>query len=320
MSMTAPRIDFVRVKQEASFETVLERYGITLIGSGAQRRALCPFHRETDPSCSFELKRNVFHCFACGVSGSVIDFVARMEACSLPAAAATIARWCGIVSGDTVPQGTARVGLNIHASSGADDQSNRPLAFTLELDPSHAYFEQRGVPPATVRTFGLGYCARGIMRGRVCIPVHDKDGVLVGYAGRWPTDVVPSGAPRYRLPKGFKKNAVLFNLHRVLRSEHLVIVEGCWSVFRLWELGIAAVALMGRSLSTMQEQLLAASDAGYLTLLFDGDEPGRMASAALLPRLARSWFGRSVDLPEGTQPDTVDETTLRALLAAKSRT
>jgi DNA primase len=317
--MPAPRIDFARVKQEASFETVLQRYGITLIGSGAQRRALCPFHRETDPSCSFELKRNVFHCFACGVSGSVIDFVAQMEACSLPAAVATIARWCGVDSGETALQDRPTGRGATHASSDADAQSNRPLAFALELDPSHAYFEKRRVAPATVHTFGLGYCARGIMRGRVCIPVHNKEGALIGYAGRWPTDILPSGVPRYRLPKGFKKSAVIFNLHRVTRSEHLVIVEGCWSVFRLWELGIAAVALMGRSLSIMQEQLLAASDARYLTLLLDGDEPGRTAATALLPRLARTWFVRSVDLPAGTQPDTVDETTLRALLAAKSR-
>ena len=29
------------------------------------------------------LARNVFHCFACGAGGTVLDFVAAMESCSL---------------------------------------------------------------------------------------------------------------------------------------------------------------------------------------------------------------------------------------------
>ena len=49
-------IDFRYVKQHARFEPVLARYGIELAGRGEERKALCPFHEESDPS--FKYPRN----------------------------------------------------------------------------------------------------------------------------------------------------------------------------------------------------------------------------------------------------------------------
>jgi DNA primase len=64
---------------------------------------------------------------------------------------------------------------------------------------------------------------------------------------------------------------------------------------------------MGRALSTEQETLLIESRARFLTLLLDGDRPGREATADLLPRLAARFFVRVVRLPDGAQPDTIAE-------------
>ena len=183
------------------------------------------------------------------------------------------------------------------------------------MDPTHPYLKDRGLDEEHTKFFGLGFCARGVMKGRIAIPIHDHKGDLVAYAGRWPGEDVPEGEPKYKLPRGFQKNRVLFNLHRVPDASHLVVVEGYWSVFRLYKLGIPAVALAGCSLSPAQEQLLVSSGARHLTLLFDGDDPGRNAQTELLPRLARRFFVRVVDLPEGSQPDTLDEAELRRFLA-----
>jgi DNA primase len=51
-----------------------------------------------------------------------------------------------------------------------------------------------------------------------------------------------------------------------------------------------------------------------LTLMLDGDTPGREASNELLPRLAKPFFVRVVDLPDGAQPDTVPEQFLTEVL------
>ena len=71
---------------------------------------------------------------------------------------------------------------------------------------------------------------------------------------------------------------------------------------------------MGRDLSDEQIALLTQSGATRLTLMLDGDEPGRTAAESFLPRLARSFFVRLAELPEGEQPDTVAEDLLTTLL------
>lgn len=43
---------------------------------------LCPFHDDHSPSLSVNAEANYWHCFACGVGGSVIDFWMRYRRCS----------------------------------------------------------------------------------------------------------------------------------------------------------------------------------------------------------------------------------------------
>jgi DNA primase len=84
-----------------------------------------------------------------------------------------------------------------------------------------------GIPPELVERFGLGFCARGSMAGRVAIPIENVEGELVAYAGRWVgTDAeLPAGEEKYKLPKGFQKSLELWNLHRVKPYWHLIVVE-----------------------------------------------------------------------------------------------
>ncbi|MGD8811073.1 MAG: CHC2 zinc finger domain-containing protein [Gammaproteobacteria bacterium] len=304
-------IDFAAIKGRVRFEAVLTTYGIALRGQGAERMIRCPFHDDASPSCAVNLDRKLFHCFACGAKGTVLDFVAEMEQCSIPEAARLLSQRQA-VPGTSV---ASRVDGGVRRKPPAE---NRPLAFALALDPDHPYLAERGVTQATVARFGLGYCNRGIMTGRICIPLHDTEGRLVAYLGRWAEASPLPGVTRYRFPPGLRKNLVLFNWHRVKKATHLVIVEGCWSVFRLDALGIAAVALMGRTLSGEQERIIRDSPVSRVTLLLDGDQPGRAATAEILAHLARHLFVRAPDLPEAAEPDTMDEKALIALANGKA--
>jgi hypothetical protein len=60
--------------------------------------------------------------------------------------------------------------------AGKEPERNKPLGFALTVDPSHPYLSERGIPPELVEAFGLGYCEKGIMAGRVCIPIHNETG------------------------------------------------------------------------------------------------------------------------------------------------
>jgi DNA primase len=107
-------------------------------------------------------------------------------------------------------------------------ESLKPLSFTLTLDPDHEYGVERMLTASAIKRFEMGYCNRGMMKGRWCVPIHDVEGQVVAYCGRWVGKKRPKKEPKYKMPANFRKKQVLFNLHRVLamQSSSVVIVEG----------------------------------------------------------------------------------------------
>ena len=342
-------IDFRFVKANASFEALLQRYRIETRGTGDERSALCPFHEESKPSFKVNLAKGGFHCFGCGAKGNLLDFVAKLEGCDLREAAVIVAEASGIGLSErtegadmgrserkgakgrkraeithTAPQ--AATGARKEAAPAkqtaeeppqARPERNPPLSFKLNLDAEHPYLRGR-LSDSLIQHFELGYCDRGLMKGRIAIPIHDDDGELVAYAGRWADADVPEDVEKYQLPPKFRKSLILFNLSRLVRPvEHVVVVEGFFGFFgamRLHGLGVPVVALMGSSISVEHASLLRDAGVVRVSLMLDGDAPGRAAALAVLPVLARSFFVRNCELPKGEHPDTVDEAILRALV------
>jgi DNA primase len=187
------------------------------------------------------------------------------------------------------------------ASDLEEPAPNEPLTFTFRrLDPMHPYLVEQGLSEETIATFGLGYHAgRGMMHGRIVIPIHDEQGQLIAYAGRWPGDDPPEDEPKYIFPPNFHKSLVLYNLH--LAREHagdgLIVCEGFFSgVFTLWQLGRKnVVAVMGSSLSEAQERLIVQTvgPRGRVLLAFDDDAAGRKGMAEAAARLAPQVFVRT---------------------------
>jgi DNA primase len=311
------RIDFRRVKERASFAAVLRRYRLVGQTGRTQHFILCPFHREADPSCRIDHARNRFRCFGCGAKGSILDFVASLEGCTIKEAATIIAASCDIAT-DCSNRGAAAAGRHPTGAYGERPTRvparNKPLRISLNLDPTHLYLLRRGLTPELIERFGLGYCNQGLMRGRIAIPLHDEEGQLVAYAGRWAAEGIPEGRPRYLLPRGFQKQLVLFNLHRVKGERSLTIVESYWSVFRLTSLAVPAVALMGRELSIRHIELLAGAGVDHVQLMLDGDAPGRLATAKMLPELAPHFCVRDLELPDSMKPHSAPEDVLRRLI------
>ena len=315
-------IDFKTLKLRASFAMVLDRYGLARHSTRHRHFILCPFHPETDPSCRIDHSRSRFYCFGCGAKGSVLDFVARLEGCTIKEAATIVAAYCGIADecadhpvalGAGEPDGNDEAGQADGAFPGSIT-GNRPLRVSLRLDPSHPYLVRRGLTAEAIEQFGLGFCDRGVMRGRIAIPIHDEDGRLIAYAGRWAAEEVPEGRPRYLLPRGFQKQRVLFNLHRVRTARTLAIVESYWSVFRLSALGVPTVGLMGRELSVAHIELLRGTAVERIKLMLDGDLPGRSASTTMIPELVHHFFVENLELPDSMKPHSAPEDVLRRLI------
>src|SRR5262249_51437945 len=191
----------------------------------------------------------------------------------------------------------------------------QPLSFTLRnIDHRHPYIRSRGVSEQTARYFGIGhYGGNGFLRGRVVIPIHNEHGELVAYSGR----AIDETEPKYRLPAGFRKSRVLFNLHRVLnRQEHtLILVEGFFDTFQVHQAGHHNVAaLMGSRLSDRQaEQIGTYFD--RVVVMLDGDEAGKAATTAAVTALSSIVAVKTVELASGAQPDQLTSEEINRFLA-----
>ena len=131
----------------------------------------------------------------------------------------------------------------------------------------------------------------------------------------------PEGEPRYKLPVGFVKTAMVFNLHRakeLVREKGLVVVEGFFAAMKVHQAGFPnVVALMGSYLSAQQRDLIQATvgPQGKATIMMDGDEEGQNCQAQCLAELSPLVFVKVVGLEDGCQPDQLDENEIRQILA-----
>ena len=89
-------LDFDHLKRQLPIARVLEHLGVTLRGTGPQRRCACPIHRADGRGRTFSinLDENVFQCFdtTCGAKGDVIDLWAALHHLSLRQAAVDLVR------------------------------------------------------------------------------------------------------------------------------------------------------------------------------------------------------------------------------------
>lgn len=316
-------VDFKQAKDLATVELVVAHYELKVKpGKGSELVGLCPFHKEEMPSFHMNKHKRAFNCFGCGAHGNMLDFIAQKENVSIKKAAQLAVEWFG--GGEPVKAApSAKSGPTEKPTEPlkpvSEDKPNEPLGFKLKLQHDHPYLRGRGISPELAEEFELGYCDKGLLKGRIAIPIYNEKGDLVAYAGRWVEGPLPEGEEKYKLPVGFKKLDVLYNLHCVAGSKHLVMVEGFFSVVRLHSLGVSAVALMGTVLSEAHEKLLKESGVESITLMLDGNRAGREGAEKILPRLAKHFQVRVAELSEEEQPDTVDEDRLRQLLGRGER-
>ncbi len=318
--MTRAWVDYRAVKEAVSMEMALANYGIQLHRvDDTYLRGRCPLPTHTSKgsreSFIVNTRKNAWACHSAScvtarggrLGGNVLDFVAAMEGCAIREAALKLQD--GYLVMAIAPEPVT----HLHdTAGGGSGTGNGPLPFALRrIDCSHPYLTERGVNPEVAQHFGLGYNrGTGSMAGRIVIPIHDEDGLLVAYAGR----SIDQTEPRYRFPARFRKSLVLFNLHRAADAgKSVIVVEGFFDCLRVHEAGLpGVVALMGCSLSIRQEELLC-ERFQEVTLFLDGDSAGRTAGAAIAQRLVSKVSTRLVEAPAGSQPDLLGADQIRCL-------
>jgi DNA primase len=297
-------LNFREIKQTIPIEAVLRHYQWKCLRRrGDRAQGCCPIHRgQRADAFHADLRNNGFHCFSCQAHGGVLDLVVAMERCSLRQAALLLTEWFGV---DTQARRLESAGDRKTTAQLIREKERlaAPLQFTLRpLDSGHAYLRERGIDTLTAAHFGVGYyAAPGLLHGRVVIPIHNEHGQLLAYAGR----SINGASPKYKLPAGFAKSRVLFNLHRAMAHSQktVIVVEGFFDCMKVHQAGLpCVVALMGCCLSEHQETRLVQSFRN-VELMLDADSAGVHGRALIADRLSKYCGIEIVCLAAGQQPD-----------------
>lgn len=304
------------VKQRIDIVDLIGRY-VELRKAGTSYKGLCPFHNERTPSFMVFPDSGTWHCFgSCGIGGDIFSFIMRRENLEFREALALLAQQAGVaLEADHDPAQGQRSRL-YEINEVAATYFHEILQHHTGAGAGRAYLERRGINPATIANFRLGYAleqwsglrdfllekgwsldeqlAAGLVkrqeernsiydafRGRVMIPIRDRQSRVIGFGGR----LLDDGQPKYlntaETPL-FHKSQVIFGLDlardAIRREDKVVIVEGYMDVIAAHQHGFAnVVACMGTSLTSEQLQQLHRFTNNFV-LALDADAAGQQAT------------------------------------------
>lgn len=283
------------IVESAQIDHIIGQF-IDLKKKGANLMACCPFHGEKTPSFSVSPAKGIFKCFGCGKGGDAITFIREHEKLSY----ADALRWIAKTNGITVEEegDIDSYAVDPRTQLRATAKVMQAHFAAVEADsPGVKYWIDRGFNIDTLDAFGIGYCdgtkpehitdaeltgigatnEKGnlIFYKRSIIPLHDRTGNVIGWAGR--TLEAENKAKYINSPKTeiYDKGRHLFNLHRaathIKQKEEVWIVEGYADVMAAWQSGLKnVVALCGTAITDAHVQQLRK---------FNGDTPLRIILA-----------------------------------------
>lgn len=319
--------------------SVVERY-VNLSRRGGNYLGLCPFHNEKTPSFSVSQEKQFFHCFGCGIGGDVITFVMKIENIDFAEAVTKLAEWAGM----QVPE----------SSYGAEERGKRRRAYDACRETAKFFYEKlksedgerarsyllgRGLSPATITRFGLGYSPDGWdgllghltslgytkselleaglvttgksgkiydrFRDRAMFPIIDVKGTVIGFGGR----IMGEGEPKYlNSPESAvfnkRRNLYAMNLSRKSAVDYFLLAEGYMDVIALHQAGFdSAVASLGTSLTDEQAGLISKYKS-KVVICYDSDKAGRAATERAIDILSRAGLDvRVLSMSGAKDPD-----------------
>lgn len=325
-------INFKELRTRLKFDDVLRHYKVEVKSKGEQHHGPCPLPghsgSKSAPSFSANLKRGIFHCFSCGAKGNLLEFAALMSGVD-PKDGTALRKVAVELQTQFCPEGAS---TRTKPSSPANQPVpmktsaptvlvNPPLDFALkDLDVKHPYLLGRGFKPETIEYFGLGFCFRGLLKGKVAVPLHDQQGRLVGYAGCDVNDSTMNDDERFCFPTSrerngtaheFNKSLLLYNRHRIKAPcDDLIVVQGFHSAWWLHQCGFAdVVALMGAECPENQAEQIASlvRESGRVWLMPDGNQNRERLAQSLLVQVSPRRFARWLKLESQRPADLSPE-------------
>jgi DNA primase len=342
-STPAPRDDLKeRVRDAVDIADVVGSY-IALRRQGKAMVGLCPWHEDSRPSLQVNQERQTYRCWVCDVGGDVFNFLMRMEKVEFREALEQLADRAGI----TIPKGRGGLAADDKAAlwkalAWAAGRFHDCLRLLPEAEPARAYVAGRGLTPATIDRFQIGFAppswdwllrqaaAAGIsaadllrtglaverqgrsghydrFRGRVMFPIRDPQGRCVAFGGR----VLPGSddpAKYINSPETplFSKSSMLYGLdtarEAMTHSRRAIVVEGYTDCLAARQAGIDDVVAVLGTALGERHAKLLRRYADRIVLVLDGDAAGRRRANEILDVL----LAEPIDVRIARMPAGVD--------------
>jgi DNA primase len=232
--------------------------------------ACCPFHTDNNPSFSINIENGVilFHCFGCGESGNVLQYIARINQLNLRVQQ-DLFRATEILSQIT--------GIPIPENTFTNKEKTKEQ---IEFDTYHSqlindddtvkHLSERGIKDLSI--FGYDNGTYKILSR------HLNSYAIIDYN--------PDDKPKYNFPRGFKKD-IPFNLSRCSVSGDLYITEGIFDALILQEyFNLNSCAILGSSLNKATIKHIRRYN--NIILCLDNDEAGRIGTQKAIDLLYRN--------------------------------
>ena len=267
--------DIAKIK-ELPIESVAERLGLRV----ERHRSLCPFHDDSNPSMTYNVRHNRFKCYVCDSHGGVIDLAMKVLGRNFVETCHWLSNEHNVILETPSP-------LTSHPSS--NSLTSHPSPFTPEKYAKYFerpfinqaagefLFDKRRLDPRVVR-----WCRLTSWKNWLQIPYYDIDGNLIGIQWRnlAPSPLTSHPSPRFRFPYG--SNCHIYNLPvlKLLKpGEELYIAEGCSDCWSLLSSGHKAIAIPSATLLKPKDLEILSSLTSHpspitLHMYPDADLPG----------------------------------------------
>jgi len=234
----------------------------------------CPFHANNrTPAGEIDKNNGTFFCFSCHHIADLTEFVMHMSGRTYFEAIRFIKT--------KEQEGNLEQEVNkaLYAKpefTQFDELTIKRLNNNLNSsDRAKDYFKYRKINQESWSKFSLGYSEKQDM---VTVPVHSPDGMLIGFVGR------SIEGKEFKNTPGLPKSKTLFNINRVKTAGKVYVVESSFDAIRLDQVGFAAVATLGATLSNTQIDLLQ-KYFNDIIVIADNDEAGGNMKTRLIEKL-----------------------------------
>lgn len=314
-----------RLKQEVSLLRLVESQGHAPKRQGKDWVMTCPFHADKTPSLVISPDSNLWHCLgACGVGGSVIDWVMKTQGVSFRYACEILQHDVGLAATATPVKRTTAKKLPSPLVAEAGDQVllHQVVDYyhaTLKQSPEAlAYLKQRGLDNAElIDRFKLGYANRtlgyrlpaknrkagaeikgrlqtlGILResghehfnGSLVVPVFDENKQVTEMYGRKIRDDLREGTPLHLYLPG--EHAGVWNSEALHASKEIIVCEALLDALTFWVHGFRHVTASYGVNGFTPDHLAAFKKHGTQRVLiaYDRDAAGNAAAEKLAAQL-----------------------------------